>query len=69
MRGLVQPHVAGGHVDQLLHARAGVVEHAQQHRVSAPGAVAQIGLRQNLGKEFLREVTDELAWVSTQRDG
>src|SRR5208282_1402989 len=56
-------------IDQLLYPSAGVVEHAQQDGISATGGCTQIGLCQDLGEEFLGEVSDALARMSPQRNG
>ena len=64
----VQPHVTDGEVDQFLDAGTGVVEHAQQHGISAPVAAVQVRLCQDRGEVFFGQVADELAWLATQRD-
>lgn len=61
--------ITRGKVDQLLYARTGVVEYAEQNRVSAAHARMQIRLCEDLREVLLGEISNGRARVASQWNG
>ena len=68
LRGWIQTHGSDGKIDQFLNPRSGVVEDAQQNRISSTLWCTEVWLRQDLRQLFFGKVADGWASMFPQRD-
>ncbi len=69
LRRGIQPYVSDRKIYQLLNSSPGIVEHAEQNRISAAIATAQVWLRKDRGQAFFRKILDILMRMFANGNG